>query len=61
MESLSSKEMTALGEQLGGEQMLVAKYNAMACQATDPKIKQTLEAIACKHQCHYDELKKFLG
>ena len=61
MQNLSAKELTALGEQLGGEEMLVSKYTAMAGQATDPKIAQTFQGIASKHQRHYNELKKFLG
>lgn len=61
MPNLSSKEYTALGEQLGLEKMLVAKYRAMATQQTDTELKMKLESIACKHQKHYDELKTFIG
>lgn len=61
MPNLSAKELTALGEQLGLEQMLVAKFCAMSNQSNDPQIKQKLQDIANKHQCHYDELKTFLN
>lgn len=61
MQNLSAKELTALGEQLGAEQMLVAKYTAMAEQSTEPEIKQKLQGIASKHQGHYNQLKTFLG
>ncbi|MFI3114652.1 MAG: spore coat protein [Clostridia bacterium] len=61
MPNLSAKELTALGEQLGLEQMLVAKFQAMSNQSTDSQIKQKLSDIATKHQSHYDQLKAFLG
>lgn len=61
MPNLSSKEYTALGEQLGLEKMLVSKYRAMASQESCPELSQKLESIACKHQRHYDELKSFIG
>lgn len=61
MSNLSAKELTALGEQLGFEQMLVAKYQAMSEQNPDPEIKQKLQAIASKHQSHYNQLKTFLS
>lgn len=61
MPNLSAKELTALGEQLDLEQMLVAKFSAMSTQSTDPQIKQKLGEIATKHQSHYDQLKSFLG
>ncbi|MFI3227421.1 MAG: spore coat protein [Clostridia bacterium] len=61
MPNLSAKELTALGEQLDLEQMLVAKFQAMSNQTTDPQIKQKLSDIANKHQCHYDQLKVFLS
>lgn len=61
MPNLSAKELTALGEQLGLEQMLVAKFSSMSNQSTDPQIKQKLADIAQKHQSHYDQLKTFLG
>lgn len=61
MPNLSAKELTALGEQLDLEQMLVAKFSAMSNQSDDPQIKQKLCDIANKHQCHYDQLKTFLS
>ncbi len=61
MPNLSAKELTGLGEQLGLEQMLVAKYKAMASQATDKSLEQKFNDIASKHQCHYDSLKNYIG
>lgn len=61
MTNLSAKELTALSEQLGLEEMLVAKYTAMSNQTQDPQIKQKLSQIADKHQSHFEQLKTFLG
>jgi len=57
---LTSKELTALEDQLGGEDVLVKKYKTLASQCTDTAIKSRLEAIAEKHQCHYDRLTTYL-
>lgn len=61
MPNLSGKELSAIGEQLGLEQMLVSKYTTMSNQSSDPQIKNMLSQIGQKHQCHYNELKTFLG
>lgn len=60
MANLTSKELTALEDQLGNEQALVKKYRAMATMCTDQKIKSDLESIATKHQQHYSTLVSFL-
>ena len=52
MANLTSKELTALEDQIGMEQTLVKKYEAMACLCSDPAIKQNLNDFACKHRAH---------
>ncbi len=60
MANLTSKEMTALEEQLGSEQVLVAKYRGMAAMCSDAVIKNKLEQIADRHQQHYDRIVGYL-
>ena len=60
MSNLTSKELTALEDQLGSEQNLVKKYQAMACLCNDGKIRQDLESMATKHQQHVNALIRFL-
>ncbi|HNX13272.1 MAG TPA: spore coat protein [Oscillospiraceae bacterium] len=59
--SLTSKELCALDEQLGTEQLLVKRCRAAATACTDPSIKQHFTTMADSHQKHYDTLRKFLG
>ena len=56
MPNLTAKELTALEETLGAEQVLIKKYRTMASQCTDAGLKTRLENIATRHQRHYDTL-----
>ena len=60
MANLTSKEATALEEQLGSEQVLVAKYRGMAAMCTDPVIRTKREQIASRQQQHYDRMVGYL-
>ncbi|NMA36744.1 MAG: spore coat protein [Papillibacter sp.] len=60
MANLTSKELTALEDQLSQEQVLVKKYKAMACLCNDNQIRSNLDCIADKHQQHFDTLMTFL-
>ncbi len=60
MANLTSRELTALEEQIGAEEMLVKKYEAMACLCNDTKIQQDLNNFANKHRAHYNTLVSFL-
>jgi hypothetical protein len=60
MANLTSKELTAVEEQLNQEQMLIAKYNGMAAMCDDAVIKTKLSNIASKHQQHYDRIVGYL-
>ena len=61
MANLSSKEVTALEEQLSAERVLVAKYRGMATQVQDVVIRSKLDTIASKHQAHFDRILSFLN
>lgn len=60
MANLTEKELMALDEQLGAEENLVKKYEAMACLCSDVKIQQDLTNSANKHRAHYNTLVSFL-
>ena len=60
MINLTSKELTLLSEQLGGEQLLVKRFRDAATNCTDPQFKQQFEQIADRHQQHYNTLQNFL-
>ncbi len=56
MANLTSKELSAIEDQLNCEQMLIKKYKAYAQAVSDPQIKTTCEQIAAQHKQHYDTL-----
>lgn len=60
MANLTSKELTALEEQISGEQNLVKKYESMASLCNDTKLQQDLNSFASKHRAHYNTLISFL-
>ena len=60
MANLTSKELTALEDQIGQEQLLARKYQAMSGMCTNPQIKQCLSDYAGSHQQHYNQLVTFL-
>lgn len=60
MSNLTAKELSAIEDQLGQEQTLIKKYQAMACLCNDQKIMQDLNSMAQKHQQHYNTLVTFL-
>ena len=53
---MTTKELMALQDQIGEEQVITKKYRTMARQCTDPAIRQKLETIASQHQRHFDTL-----
>lgn len=60
MANLTSKELTALEEQISNEQILVKKYESMASLCNDQKIQQDMNNFASKHRAHYNTLVSFL-
>ena len=56
MANLSAKELTAIEDQLGMEQVLVKKYRSYAALTADPQLKTKCEQIANAHQTHYNRL-----
>lgn len=59
--ALSAKELTAIEDQLSSEKLLVTKCKAYAQMCMDAELKQKCEAIAAKHEAHYEKLLSFLN
>ena len=60
MITLTSKELTALEDQIGSEATLVKKYEAMACLCADTRIQKQFNDFANKHRAHCNTLVSFL-
>lgn len=60
MANLTSKELSALEDQISHEETLVKKYEAMAFLCNDTKIQRDFNNIANKHRQHYNTLVGFL-
>ncbi|MBC8545938.1 spore coat protein [Clostridiaceae bacterium NSJ-31] len=56
MASITSKELSAIEDQLSAEQTLIKKYKMYAQSATDPQLKSKCEQVAAKHQDHFNKL-----
>ena len=61
MANLTSKELTAIEDQLNMEQLLVKKYKTYAGMVGDQQLKTKCEQIANKHQAHYQRLLTYLN
>lgn len=56
MTNLTSKELSAIQDQLGVEDNLIKKYTMYAQSTQDMIIRQKCEDIASKHQAHFNTL-----
>ena len=56
MANLTSKELTAIEEQLGSEERIIKEYQVCAHNATDSSFQTLCREMATKHQQHYDTL-----
>lgn len=56
MSQLSEKELAALNDLLGDEELLVKKFKMLAAQTEDEVIKRKYETISKQHQAHFDAL-----
>lgn len=61
MQNLTTKELSALEDQLNYESVLVTKYRAFAEQCSDPTLKAKCARIADKHQEHFNTLMYYLS
>lgn len=53
---LTSKELSAIEDQLNVEQSLIKKFSHYAQMATDQQLKTQFENASTKHQGHYNKL-----
>jgi len=60
MANLTTKELSALEDQLGFEKMLCCKYQNAADCTTDPDLKSSYTRYASQHQQNYQKLLGFL-
>ena len=60
MSKLTSKELSAIEDQLGAEHLLITKYRMASGNVSDKTLSSTCEKIANKHQEHYDRLLSYL-
>lgn len=61
MANLSSKELSALEDQLGFEKVLCCKYQAAEQESTDTELKQCFQQYAQQHKQYYDCLLTYLN
>ena len=59
--NLTTKELTAIEEQLGQEQLLIQKFKMYAQMTQDQQLRSYCEQIAAKHQIHKDKLLNLLN
>lgn len=60
MANLTTKELSALEDQLGLEGVLYAKYQQAAQQSQDPELQRQFRACAQQHKTNYSNLLGFL-
>jgi len=60
MPNLTSKELSALEDQLNMEKLMVCKYRAAAENAADEELKKKYQNYAGCHQRNYASLLNFL-
>ena len=60
MANITSKELTAIDEQLNYEQTLIKKFNAYANETKDTALRTKYQQMASRHQSHFNSLLTFL-
>ena len=60
MANLTSKELSALEDQISDEATLVKKFEAMACLCSDANLQKDFNDYANKHRAHFNTLVSFL-
>jgi len=59
--NITTKELSAIEDQLSMEQVLIKKFNSYSELCTDPTLKTKCQQIAGKHQQHFNKLMNYLG
>ncbi len=58
---MTTKELTAIEEQLKLEQLLIQKFKMYAQMTQDQQLRTVCEQIAAKHEIHKNKLINLLG
>ena len=61
MANLTSKELSAIEDQLASEATAVKKLRMYAAQCPDAQVKTKCEQLAQKHQQHFNSLMSLLN
>ncbi|WP_296627222.1 spore coat protein [uncultured Negativibacillus sp.] len=59
--NLTTKELTAIEEQLGQEELLIQKFKMYAEMTQDQQLKSSCQQIAAKHEIHKSKLLNLLS
>ena len=60
-EMLTTKELSAIEDQMNAEKVLIAKYEMYAQQTNDTALKTKLNQAASMHRAHMEKLFTLLG
>jgi hypothetical protein len=60
MTNLTTKELSALEDQLGAECVMTCKFKQAAQESTESDLKSLYQKQASQHQQNYETLLKFL-
>lgn len=60
MANLSEKELSAINELLNAEDLHVKKFQMLASQTNDEKMKSEFNRISNQHQGHFNQLYSLL-
>ena len=61
MQNITTKELSAIEDQLNYEQLLIKKYKNYASMCQDAQLKTTCENLAAQHKTHFDTIISYLG
>ncbi len=58
---LTTKELSAIEDQMNAEKVLIAKYEMYSAQTNDKTLKTRLSRAASSHRAHMEQLYSLLG
>ena len=61
MANITSKELSAIEDQLNYEQLLIKKYKNYAAMCQDAGLKTTCEQLAAQHKNHYNTILNYIN
>ncbi|MBO5935555.1 MAG: spore coat protein [Clostridia bacterium] len=61
MANITSKELSAIEDQLNYEQLLIKKYKSYASMCQDAALKTTCEQLAAQHKNHYNTIMSYIN